>query len=98
MRLYEFEGKDLFKKFKIPVMESRLASSPEEVYQAVSELNVPVVLKSQVLTGGRGKAGGIKFADGANEARTKASELFGLKIKGYPVEKVLIEPKLEIKQ
>lgn len=98
MRLYEFEGKQLFKKFKIPVMESRLASNPDDVYNAVSELNIPVVLKSQVLTGGRGKAGGIQFAEGANEARTKAAELFKLTIKDFPVEKVLIEPKVEITQ
>ena len=98
MRLYEFEGKELFKKFKIPVMEARVASTPEEVFKAVSEMNIPVVLKSQVLTGGRGKAGGIKFAEGANEARTVAEELFKLKIKGYPVEKILIEPKIAIKQ
>lgn len=98
MRLYEFEGKQLFNKYKIPVMESRLASSADEVYDHVTELNYPVVLKSQVLTGGRGKAGGIRFADGANEARTVSKELFELKIKGYPVEKVLIEPKVKIKQ
>lgn len=98
MRLYEFEGKQLFKNFKIPVLESRLANSPEEVYEAFNQLKVPVVLKSQVLTGGRGKAGGIKFAEGANEARTNASELFNLTIKSFPVEKVLIEPKLEVKQ
>ncbi len=98
MRLYEFEGKQLFKKFKIPVMESRLASNPDDVYNAFSEFNIPVVLKSQVLTGGRGKAGGIQFAEGANEARTKATELFKLTIKDFPVEKVLIEPKIEIKQ
>ncbi|KAA3635761.1 MAG: succinate--CoA ligase subunit beta [Calditrichaeota bacterium] len=98
MRLYEFEGKELFKKFKIPVMEARVASTPDEVYKAVSEMNIPVVLKSQVLTGGRGKAGGIKFAEGANEARTVAEELLKLEIKGYPVEKILIEPKVAIKQ
>jgi len=98
MRLYEFEGKELFKKFKIPVLESRLTRSPDEVYSAFKELNVPVVLKSQVLTGGRGKAGGIKFAEGANEARTNATELFKLKIKGFPVEAVLMEPRLDVKQ
>jgi succinyl-CoA synthetase beta subunit len=98
MRLYEFEGKQLFKKFKIPVMESHVVSSPDEVYNAVSEMNIPVVLKAQVLTGGRGKAGGIKFADGANEARTISEELFNLNIKGYPVQKILIEPKIKIKQ
>ena len=96
MRLYEFEAKQLFKKYRIPVMDSALASTPDEVYQAVNKMNHPVVLKAQVLTGGRGKAGGIKFADGANEARTHAEELFKLSIKGYPVEKVLIEPKISI--
>ncbi|RKX25593.1 MAG: ADP-forming succinate--CoA ligase subunit beta [Candidatus Zixiibacteriota bacterium] len=98
MRLYEFEGKQLFKKFKIPVPDSRLASTPDEVFAAVTDLGGSVAVKSQVLTGGRGKAGGIKLADGANEARTVAEELFKLKIKGFPVERVLIEPKLDIKQ
>lgn len=98
MRLYEFEGKELFKKFKIPVSESRLARSPEEVFTAFSQLRAPVVLKSQVLTGGRGKAGGIKTAEGANEARAIAQELFKLTIKGYPVESILVESKLDIKK
>ena len=48
MRLYEFEGKQLFSKFKIPVMESHVVSSPDEVYQAVSEMNIPVVLKTAI--------------------------------------------------
>ena len=98
MRLYEFEGKELFRKFKIPVSDGRIAHTPDEVYEIVSELKYPVVLKSQVLTGGRGKAGGIKTAEGANEARTVAEQLFKLKIKGFPVETILIEPRLEITQ
>jgi len=98
MRLYEYEGKELFKNFTIPISQNVLAHSPDEVYKAVSEFQGSVVLKSQVLTGGRGKAGGIKFADGANEAKTKSSELFKLKIKGYPVKAILIEPKLNVKQ
>jgi len=98
MRLYEFEGKQLFKNFKIPVLYSRLVTNADEAYQAATDMKIPIVLKSQVLTGGRGKAGGIKFADGANEARTNAADLFGLTIKTFPVEKVLIEPKLEVKQ
>lgn len=97
MRLYEFEGKELFKKFRIPVSESRLAKSPDDVFAAVTQLNVPVVLKSQVLIGGRGKAGGIKLADTPAQAKALAMELFRLKIKGYPVEQILIEPKLAIK-
>ncbi len=98
MRLYEFEGKQLFEKFKIPVGERHLAKSPDEVYRIVSGLRYPVVIKSQVLTGGRGKAGGIKTAEGANEARTNAEICFGLTIKGFPVESVLLEPRLDIKK
>ena len=98
MRLYEFEGKGLFKKFRIPVAESYLARTPDEVYEAVGRMSTRVVLKSQVLIGGRGKAGGIKFAGGANEARTVARELFKLKIRGYKVDSILLEPMLEIKQ
>lgn len=95
MRLYEFEGKKLFAQFGIPIPESRLAATPDEVWEAVKEIG-PAALKSQVLTGGRGKAGGIKLADGPNEARTLANDLFALKIKGFPVERLLIEPKLSI--
>jgi succinyl-CoA synthetase beta subunit len=98
MRLYEFEGKELFRQFKIPVPESRLVRNAGEVTAAVNEIGPPVVLKSQVLTGGRGKAGGIRIAEGANEARTIAQELFQLTIKGYPVESILVEPKLDIKK
>jgi len=98
MRLYEFEGKQLFKKAGLPVPESRLGKTPEDVFAAFEEMKTDVVLKSQVLTGGRGKAGGIKFASGANEARTVATELFDLTIKGYPVDYVLVEPKLQIEK
>jgi succinyl-CoA synthetase beta subunit len=98
MRLYEFEGKELFKKFKIPLSESRLARNPDEVFAAVQQLSCPVVLKSQVLIGGRGKAGGIKLADTPEQAKQIAADLFKLKIKGYPVEQLLIEPKLAIKK
>jgi succinyl-CoA synthetase beta subunit len=98
MRLYEYEGKELFRQFKIPVPESRLVRNVDVVTVAVNEIGPPVVLKSQVLTGGRGKAGGIRIAEGANEARTIAQELFQLTIKGYTVESILVEPKLNIKK
>lgn len=97
MRLYEFEGKQLFSRAKIPVPDGHLATSPDDVYQITAKLDRPVAIKSQVLTGGRGKAGGIRLADGANEARTEAEEVFKLTIKGFPVEMVLVEPKLAIK-
>ncbi|MCX6829173.1 MAG: ADP-forming succinate--CoA ligase subunit beta [candidate division Zixibacteria bacterium] len=98
MRLYEYEGKELFAKFKIPVPKGKIATTPAEAEKAATELNVPVVLKSQVLTGGRGKAGGVKIANTPAEAGALAAQLFQLKIKGYPVEKLLVEPKLDIKK
>ena len=63
MRLYEFEGKKLFADFKIPVPEGKIATSPAKAEAIAKELNKPLVLKSQVLTGGRGKAGGIKAVE-----------------------------------
>ncbi len=98
MRLYEYEGKELFAKFKIPIPKGKLAQTPEEVEAVVAELKVPVVLKSQVLTGGRGKAGGIKIANSPAEAKNAAQQLLNLKIKGFPVERILVEPKLDIKK
>ncbi|MCP4566453.1 MAG: succinate--CoA ligase subunit beta [FCB group bacterium] len=96
MRLYEFEGKQLFKESGIPVPEGRMVTDAETAYQAAAEMAVPVVLKSQVLTGGRGKAGGIKITESADEVRKVAGELFGITIKSFPVEKLLIERKLDI--
>lgn len=98
MRLYEYEGKELFAKFKIPIPKGKLAQTPDEVEAIASELKVPVVLKSQVLTGGRGKAGGIKIASSPAEAKNAAKQLLNMKIKGFPVVKILVEPKLDIKK
>jgi len=95
MRLYEFEGKRLFKQFNIPIPNGQLATAPEQVGEIVQKIG-PAVLKSQVLTGGRGKAGGIKIADNADTARKLAADLFKLTIKGFPVERLLVEPKLDI--
>lgn len=98
MRLYEYEGKELFAKLKIPIPKGKLAQTPDEVEAIASELKVPVVLKSQVLTGGRGKAGGIIIASSPAEAKNAAEQLLNMKIKGFPVEKILVEPKLNIKK
>jgi len=98
MRLYEFEGKALFEKFKIPVPKGTVVTSADEAATVAKKMNVPVVLKSQVLTGGRGKAGGIKLIDNPGDVKSTAEALFDLKIKGFPVEKLLIEPKLDIKK
>jgi len=98
MRLYEFEGKKLFADFKIPIPDGRVVSSSSEVASVAKELNSPLVLKAQVLTGGRGKAGGIKIVDNPADAKKISEELFRLKIKDFPVEKILVEPKLDIKK
>ncbi len=62
MDLYEYQGKDLFGRVGIPVSDGRLANTPEEAREAAEQLGGPVVVKAQVLTGGRGKAGGVKLA------------------------------------
>ncbi len=91
MDLYEYQGKELFKRFGIPVSEGRLATTPEEARAAAEELGGQVVVKAQVLTGGRGKAGGIKLADDPSEAEERAREILGLDIRGHVVRKLWIE-------
>jgi len=98
MRLYEHEGKGLFAKFKIPIPSGKMVESADEASKAAGELGMPVVLKAQVLTGGRGKAGGIKVVENLSDVKQVANEIFGMKIKGFPVEKILVEPKLEIEK
>jgi succinyl-CoA synthetase beta subunit len=94
--LYEYQGKELFRRFGIPVSEGRLATSPAEARAAAEELGGQVVVKAQVLTGGRGKAGGIKLADDPADAERKAEEILGLDIRGHEVRKLWIESASEI--
>jgi succinyl-CoA synthetase beta subunit len=94
--LYEYQGKELFKRFGIPVSEGRLATTPDEARVAAAELGGQVVVKAQVLTGGRGKAGGIKLADDPDDARVKAKQILGLDIRGHVVRKLWIERASEI--
>jgi succinyl-CoA synthetase beta subunit len=94
--LYEYQGKELFRRFGIPTSEGRLASSPAEAREAAQELGGQVVVKAQVLTGGRGKAGGVKLADGPDDAEQKAKEILGLDINGHIVRKLWIESASEI--
>jgi len=89
--LYEYQGKELFKRFGIPVSEGRLATTPEEARAAAAELGGQVVVKAQVLTGGRGKAGGVKLAGGPDDAEQKARDILGLDIGGHVVRKLWIE-------
>jgi succinyl-CoA synthetase beta subunit len=96
MDLYEYQGKELFRRFGIPVSEGRLATTPAEARGAAEEIGGPVVVKAQVLTGGRGKAGGVKLADDPDEAERKAEEILGLDINGHVVRKLWIESASEI--
>jgi succinyl-CoA synthetase beta subunit len=94
--LYEYQGKELFKRFGIPVSEGRLATTPDEARAAAAELGGQVVVKAQVLTGGRGKAGGIKLANDPDEARAKAEQILGLDIRGHIVRRLWVERASEI--
>jgi succinyl-CoA synthetase beta subunit len=94
--LYEYQGKQLFRKSGIPVSEGRLATTPEEAAEAAAALGCPVVVKAQVLTGGRGKAGGIKLAGSAEEAGERAREILGLDIRGHVVRRLWIEKASDI--
>src|SRR6266850_1898703 len=96
MDLYEYQGKELFRRFGIPVSEGRLATTPQEARDAAQELGGPVVVKAQVLTGGRGKAGGVKLADDPADAERKARDILGLDIRGHIVRKLWIEKASDI--
>ncbi|MGC8645968.1 MAG: ADP-forming succinate--CoA ligase subunit beta [Thermoplasmata archaeon] len=92
MNLYEFQGKELFKKYGIPVPDGYVVSKPEEIRNDI----FPAALKAQVLVGGRGKAGGIKFANNREEAMNLANDLFSQTIKGSRVKYILVERKINI--
>jgi succinyl-CoA synthetase beta subunit len=96
MDLYEYQGKELFGRFGIPVSDGRLATTPAEARAAAEELGGEVVVKAQVLVGGRGKAGGIKLAEGPADAEQKAKAILGMDIRGHVVRKVWIEKASEI--
>jgi succinyl-CoA synthetase beta subunit len=94
--LYEFQGKELFRRFGIPVSDGRLALTPGEAEEAARELGCPVVVKAQVLTGGRGKAGGIKLAETPADAEAGARDILGMDIRGHVVRQVWVERASEI--
>jgi succinyl-CoA synthetase beta subunit len=94
--LYEYQGKELFRRAAIPVSDGKLAVTPAEARAAAEELGGAVVVKAQVLTGGRGQAGGIKLAADPDEAEARAEEILGLDIRGHVVRKLWIEKASEI--
>lgn len=91
MNLYEYQAKRLFAKYGIPIPQGDVAKTPEEAKAVAEKLGGRVIVKSQVHTGGRGKAGGVKLADDANDAAVKAEEIIGLDIKGHVTRMVLID-------
>jgi len=97
MRLYEYEAKEIFGNNGIPVPEGKLVLNTEDAIKTYNTL-APAIIKSQVLIGGRGKAGGIKFPENEAEVKKLAEELLSSEIKGYKIRKLLIEKKLNIKQ
>ncbi len=98
MRFFEYEARKIVELAGIPVTKYGFCTSAEEARAAAEEIGGPVVIKSQVLTGGRMKAGGVKFADTPEEAAALAEEILQLEINGHMPRGVLVDPKAEIKQ
>ncbi|WP_326551447.1 ADP-forming succinate--CoA ligase subunit beta [Micromonospora sp. NBC_01813] len=90
MDLYEYQGRELFERHGLPVLAGGVATTPEEARAIAERLGGRVVVKAQVKVGGRGKAGGVKLAEGADEATTHATNILGMDIKGHTVHKVML--------
>jgi len=95
-RLYEYQGKQLLKAFNVPIPHGEVATTPQEVAKIAEKIGKPVAIKAQIWAGGRGKAGGIKFANNPSDAEAVAKDLLRSVIKNLTVEKVLVEEKLDI--
>ena len=91
MNLHEYQSKARFAEYGIPVPRGKVAHSPQQAYEIAKELGVPVVVKAQVLTGGRGKAGGVKLAETPEEAESYADAILGMDIRDHKVLKVLVD-------
>ena len=96
MIIHEYQGKELLREMGVPTPGGSVANTPEEAGKIAGEIGKKVAVKAQVHIGGRGKAGGIKLADNADEAVAKAKEIIGMDIKGLTVHKVLIEECIDI--
>lgn len=96
MDLYEYQGKEVLRSYGIPTLRGRVVETPEEAARAAGEFGGTVAIKAQVLTGGRGKAGGIRVVGGPEEAARAAREILGMDIRGHRVRRVLVESGAEI--
>ena len=90
MDLFEYQARDLFEAHQIPVLAGAVATTPDQAQAAAAKMGGKVVVKAQVKVGGRGKAGGVKLAENADDAKEKASAILGMDIKGHTVHKVMI--------
>ncbi len=97
MKLYEYLGKELFERYGIPIPKGRVVENAEQAGEAAAELG-EVVIKSQVLTGKRGKAGGISFASSSDEAIKEAKRIFSMELGGFTADNLLVEEKVQIEQ
>jgi succinyl-CoA synthetase beta subunit len=91
MKLHEYQSKQIFSNYGIPIPSGRVATNAADAKRIAEELGKPVVIKSQVLVGGRGKAGGIRLAKSPQQAEDLATQILGMEIKGLPVDKILVD-------
>ena len=96
MKIHEYQAKEIFRKYGIPVPPGEMAETPEQAKEIAQKIGKPVMIKAQVHVGGRGKAGGIKSAANPDEAYEKAKNILGMDIKGLKVKKVLVTESKEI--
>ncbi len=98
MKIQEYQAKQILSKYDIPIPRGQVALNASFVRQIAEDLGEKVVVKAQVLIGGRGKAGGIRLANDPDEAEEIATEMMGMEINGFPIHKVLVEEAVDIKQ
>jgi succinyl-CoA synthetase beta subunit len=96
VNIHEYQAKDIFRKYGIPIPPGEVATKPEEAEAIARKFGTTVVVKAQVHAGGRGKAGGVKLAKTPEEARNVAAQILKLTIKGLPVQRVLVTPAADI--
>jgi succinyl-CoA synthetase beta subunit len=97
LKLHEYQSKRIFARYGVPIPQGDIATMPEEARRIAARLGRRVVIKSQVLVGGRGKAGGIRLARNPDEAQAVADQILGMNIKGLTVKKVLVDEAADIK-
>lgn len=96
MKIHEYQAKRIFERYGIPVPQGQVATTPGEAWRIAKELGKPVVVKAQVLTGGRGKAGGVRIAGDADEAEQITKSILGMEIRGFSVKRVLVDEAVDI--